>query len=67
MSSESANSLIARVETDRSMQISIDTLARGIDNYHIDVRLSRRFASDIKKLVSLLISQLAVPKTQDLG
>ncbi len=62
MSSESVNSLIAQVEPERSMQINVDTLARGIDNYHIDIRLSRRFASDVKKLVSLLVSQLGVPK-----
>ena len=62
MSSDSANNLLARVENERSVQITIDTLARGIDNYHIDIRLSRRFASDVKKLVSLLVSQLAVPK-----
>lgn len=34
---------------------------RGIDNYRIDVRLSRRFSADIRNLVTLLVSQLAVP------
>lgn len=61
MQTEPANSLLEQVETERHVQISIDTLSRGIDNYHIDIRLSRRFASDIKKLSGLLISQLAVP------
>tara|TARA_B100000315_G_scaffold252403_1_gene289107 strand:+ start:1623 stop:1805 length:183 start_codon:yes stop_codon:yes gene_type:complete len=32
-------------EKDRSIQISIDSLSRGIDNYHIDVRLSKKFSS----------------------
>ncbi|MCG8414326.1 MAG: hypothetical protein MI746_08920 [Pseudomonadales bacterium] len=65
MTPESAKDLIDQVETERSVQITIDTLARGIDNYHIDIRLSRRFASDVKKLTSLLVSQLAVPKPKN--
>ena len=47
------------------MQISIATLSKGIDNYHIDVRLSKKFTSDVKKLVGLLISQSAVPKPKN--
>ena len=47
------------------MQISIATLSKGIDNYHIDVRLSKKFSSDVKKLVGLLISQSAVPKPKN--
>ena len=47
------------------MQISIDSLSRGIDNYHVDIRLSRRFSTDVKKLSALLISQLAVPKPKN--
>ena len=40
----------------------IENLSKGIDNYHIDVRLSSKFSSDIKKLVALLVSQIAIPK-----
>ncbi len=65
MTPESVKDLIDQVETERSVQITIDSLARGIDNYHIDIRLSRRFASDVKKLVSLLVSQLSVPKPKN--
>ncbi len=65
MNSEVATTLLEEVETHRSLQISIDSMLRGIDNYHIDVRLSRRFASDVKKLIALLTSQLAVPKPKN--
>lgn len=65
MHTETANSLLEQIEPERSIQISIDSLSRGIDNYHIDIRLSRRFASDVKKLSGLLVSQLAVPKPKN--
>lgn len=65
MSSEVAPTILEQVETHRSLQISIDSMSKGIDNYHIDVRLSRRFASDAKKLIALLTSQLAVPKPKN--
>jgi len=62
MTLESSINTLDMLEGERSVQISIDSLSRGIDNYHIDIRLSRRFSSDVKKLSALLISQLAVPK-----
>jgi hypothetical protein len=65
MNSEVATTLLEQVETQRSLQISIDSMSKGIDNYHIDVRISRRFASDVKKLIALLTSQLAVPKPKN--
>ena len=65
MNPEIDTSLIEQLETERSVQLSIDGLSKGIDNYHIDVRLSRRFASDVKKLIGLLVSQLAVPKPKN--
>lgn len=55
------DSLFDNVEPSESISISTESLARGIDNYRIDVRLSRRFRSATKKLVNLLLSQLAVP------
>lgn len=65
METDTANSLLQQIEVERSTQISIESLSRGIDNYHIDIRLSRRYSSDIKKLAGLLVSQLAVPKPKN--
>lgn len=65
MSSEETHNIYDMVQSEQSIGISIDTLSKGIDNYHIDIRLSKKFASDIKKLVSLLISQVAVPKPKN--
>ena len=50
------------VEPDQSVLLRIENLSRGIDNYHIDIKLSKKFASDVKKLVPMLVSQIAVPK-----
>ena len=61
MTTMPASSLFEDIEPERQVQISSESLLRGIDNYHIDVRLSRRFCSDIRKLVSLVVSQQAVP------
>jgi len=60
--SADSKSLFDDIEQEQTVQISTDSLARGIDNFRVDVRLSRRFCSDIKKLVALLLSQVAVPK-----
>ena len=62
MNSELDQTIFEMLETDRSVQISISNLSKGIDNYHIDVKLSKKFSSDIKKLVALLVSQIAIPK-----
>ncbi len=62
---EEVHNIFEMVKEERSMQISIATLSKGIDNYHIDVRLSKKFSSDVKKLVGLLISQSAVPKPKN--
>lgn len=62
MTTPPVSSLFADIETERLVQISSESLLRGIDNYHIDVRLSRRFCSDVRKLVNLVVSQQAVPQ-----
>lgn len=62
MNSTAENSLIETIEQNRSVRLSIDKLSKGIDNYHIDIKLSSKFSSDIKKLVALLVSQIAIPK-----
>ena len=61
----SSTNTLDMFEGERSVQISIDSLSRGIDNFHIFIRLSRRFSSDVKKLSARLISQLAVPKPKN--
>jgi len=62
MNSEINTSLIDAVDHNRNIRLSISKLSKGIDNYHIDVKLSSKFSSDLKKLVALLVSQLAIPK-----
>lgn len=36
-------------------QLDISSLNKGIDNYHVDVRLSKQFCSDLKILITELI------------
>lgn len=62
MNSTANTSLFDTISQNRSVQLSIDKLSKGIDNYHIDVKLSSKFSSDIKKLIALLVSQTAIPK-----
>lgn len=62
MDSKANISLFETIDQNRSVQLSIEKLSKGIDNYHVDVKLSSKFSSDIKKLVSLLVSQIATPK-----
>lgn len=59
--------LYDRLEMQRSVQISLESLSRGIDNYRIDVRLSDRFISVVRKLVGTLVDQYTVmaPGGQD--
>ena len=64
-SAEQIHNIFEIVDKDRSIQLSIDSLSRGIDNYHIDIRLSKKFSSNVKKLATLLISQVSVPKPKN--
>jgi len=67
MKPESEESILSLLSPDHSITLSIDGLQRGINNYHIDVLLSRKFQSDAKKVISLLVQQIAVqePKQWD--
>jgi hypothetical protein len=67
MSPQSEASILSLLNHDQSIAISMDGLQRGIDNYHIDVLLSRKYLSDAKKLISLLVQQIGVtdPKQWD--
>lgn len=62
MDSKENISLVEAINPSRSVQLSIEKLSKGIDNYHVDVKLSSKFSSDVKKLVALLVSQIAIPK-----
>ncbi len=59
--SADSQSLFDNVEQQKTIRVSTESLLRGIDNYRVDVRLSRRFRNATKKLISLLLSQIAVP------
>ncbi len=39
----------------QAWKLDISSLNKGIDNYHVDVRLSKRFSSDLKILITELI------------
>ena len=65
MNAEANPSLTDAIDRNRNVRLSIDKLAKGIDNYHIDVKLSSKFSSDVKKLVALLVSQIAIPKPKN--
>ncbi len=66
MNSEISHNIFETIERSRKVQISIGKLSKGIDNYHIDVKLSKKFTSDVKKLVALLVSQAAIPNPKRL-
>lgn len=61
MSDSDIESTEAVQPVNRTLSLTIEGLARGIDNYHIDVRLSKKFCASAKKLVDLLVPQVAVP------
>ncbi|MEX2131675.1 MAG: hypothetical protein WD772_09320 [Pseudohongiellaceae bacterium] len=67
MSEVSQQNILATIPDPRPLSLNIESLARGIDNYHIDVNLSKKFCADVVKTVDLLVSQLAIPnpKTWD--
>lgn len=65
MSSQTNTNIFDSVAPDQSVQLQIDSLQKGIDNYHVDIKLSKKFTSDVKKLVPMLVSQIAVPKPKN--
>jgi len=63
MSTKASKNIFALVETHRTLTLSTGNFSRGINNYHIDVKLSGQFSSNIKTLTALLVSQLTTPKS----
>jgi len=43
------------------LKLDLGELRKGINNYHVDVRISPRFAADVRRLVSALMQQATVP------
>jgi hypothetical protein len=43
------------------LKLDLGELRKGINNYHVDVRISPRFAADVRRLVSALMQQTTVP------
>lgn len=62
MSPQAEANILSLLSPDQLISISMDGLQRGINNYHIDVLISRKFSSDAKKIISLLVQQIAVPE-----
>jgi hypothetical protein len=62
MNSPVQESLLMLLDTESTIKLSTEGLVRGIDNYHVDVKLSRKFCSNVKKLTALLVPQIATPK-----
>jgi hypothetical protein len=46
------------------LKLDLGELRKGINNYHVDVRISPRFASDVRRLVSALMQQATIPNAQ---
>jgi len=49
------NDLIAKLSTPDPILLNLTELPRGVDNYHIDVKLSSKFCTDFQKLLALFI------------
>jgi hypothetical protein len=62
MSSLSEESIHTFLKPEQLISVSMDGLQRGINNYHVDVLLSRKFSSEAKKIIALLVQQIAVAK-----
>ncbi len=62
MSSLSEESIHTLLKPEQLISVSMDGLQRGINNYHVDVLLSRKFSSETKKIIALLVQQIAVAK-----
>lgn len=61
MTAEAPEFLLDRIELQRAIHISFESMSRGIDNYRYDVRLSSRFTADVRKIVRTLVSVYAKP------
>ncbi|MES3007893.1 MAG: hypothetical protein V4751_09000 [Pseudomonadota bacterium] len=47
-----------------ALRLDLSGLRKGVDNYHIDVRISPKFAMDVRRLATVLLSQATAPHLQ---
>ena len=50
-----SENIFTNIEIPPTWYLDTSSLVKGIDNYHVDVRLSKRFCSDLKVLITELI------------
>lgn len=46
------------------LHISLENLRRGVDNYHVDVRMSPKFAADVRRLATTLLQDAMAQSPQ---
>jgi len=46
------------------LRLDLGDLRKGVNNYHVDVRISPRFAADVKRLATALTQQATTPNAQ---
>lgn len=54
--------IFSTVKVPPTLQLDISSIPKGIDNYHIDVKLSARFCQDLHNLITQLLPQEAALK-----
>ncbi|MGB4247173.1 MAG: hypothetical protein WBJ75_05580, partial [Pseudohongiellaceae bacterium] len=61
---QSAHSHFMQVDTPSSLpgplpalRLDLTDMRRGVNNYHIDVRISPKFTGDVRRLVTALLTQ----------
>ncbi|MDP1932251.1 MAG: hypothetical protein Q8L60_12420 [Gammaproteobacteria bacterium] len=47
-----------------TLRLDLSALRRGVNNYHIDVRISPKFTGDVRRLVTALMTQATSPNPQ---
>ena len=57
MISETSSELFSLSKVPKSWVINTSGLKKGIDNYHVDVKISARFNGALKKLVTGLLDE----------
>ena len=46
------------------LSINLGDLRKGVNNYHVDVRISPRFAADVRRLATALTQQATTQNAQ---
>lgn len=47
-----------------ALRLELAELRKGVNNYHIDVRISPKFSTDVRRLATALLSQALAPTAQ---